>query len=74
MPQEGRDSDPRPMDTQPEASDPQETPPPRPPSGTPYGHVVPSDVGNTIGVGVVGPVPTTAVHGTQPDHHTRDHS
>ena len=37
--------------------------PPPPPTGTPYGHVVPSDVGNTIGVGVVAPVPTTPYTG-----------
>jgi hypothetical protein len=41
-------------------------PPPPPPVGTPYGHVVPSDVGNTIGVGVVGPVPTTVYTGPNP--------
>ena len=41
-------------------------PPPPPPTGTPYGHVVPSDVGNTIGVGVVGPVPTTVYTGPNP--------
>ena len=33
------------------------------PAGTPNGHVVPSDVGNTIGVGVVAPVPTTPYTG-----------
>jgi hypothetical protein len=43
-----------------------DAPPPPPPVGTPYGHVVPSDVGNTISVGVVGPVPTTVYTGPNP--------
>lgn len=32
-------------------------------TGEPYGHVVPSDVGVSIGVGVVGPVPTKVYNG-----------
>jgi pectate lyase len=40
-------------------------PPPPPPTGTPYGHVVPSDVGVTVGVGVVAPVPTAPYTGPQ---------
>jgi hypothetical protein len=37
--------------------------PPPPPTGTPYGHVTPSDVGVTIGVGVIAPVPTAPYTG-----------
>jgi hypothetical protein len=33
-------------------------------TGVPYGHVTPADVGVTIGVGVVGPVPTEAYTGS----------
>ena len=35
-------------------------------SGEPYGHVVPADVGNTIGAGVVGAIPTTEYAGPMP--------
>ena len=37
-----------------------------PPTGTPYGHVVPADVGVTIGVGVTAPVPTAIYTGPNP--------
>ena len=37
-----------------------------PPTGTPYGHVVPADVGVTIGVGVTAAVPTTVYSGPNP--------
>lgn len=40
--------------------------PPPPRVGTPYRHVVPSDVGKTIGVGVVAPVPTKPYTGPDP--------
>ncbi len=36
------------------------------PTGTPYGHVVPADVGVTIGVGVAAPVPTAPYTGPNP--------
>ena len=40
---------------------------PTPPlAGTPYGHVVPSDVGHTVGVGVVAAVPTALYTGPNP--------
>jgi len=45
-----------------DASPPPPSPAP-PPTGTPYGHVVPSDVGKTISVGVVAPVPTEVYSG-----------